>query len=84
MTVSKSHPIKQNGINKVIGHLNELQNEKKGADLYFAVPDEIYPTFNKQKFQTKQGNDAKRTPPNVHSIKQYSLKIPLDANMMIS
>ncbi|CAJ0887643.1 7597_t:CDS:10 [Entrophospora sp. SA101] len=50
-------------VNKLIKHLNELQNETKEAELYFAVPDEIYLTFNKQKFQTKQGNDAKRTPP---------------------
>nr|CAG8615155.1 10231_t:CDS:1 [Entrophospora candida] len=84
MTISNLHPIKQNKVNKLIKHLNELQNETKEAELYFAIPDEIYSTFNKQKFQTKQRNDAKRTPPIVYSIKQYSLKIPLDANMMAS
>ncbi|CAJ0899142.1 11703_t:CDS:2 [Entrophospora sp. SA101] len=78
MTVSNSHPIKQDGINKVIKYLNELQNETKEAELYFAVPGEIYLTFNKQKFQTKQGKDAGRTPQIVYSIKQYSFKIPLD------
>nr|CAG8537300.1 1209_t:CDS:2 [Entrophospora candida] len=37
-----------------------------------------------QKFQTKQGKNAERTPQIVHSIKQYSLKVPLDANMVAS
>ncbi|CAJ0745676.1 22035_t:CDS:2, partial [Entrophospora sp. SA101] len=69
---------------QVIKHLNELQNEENETELYFVVPDEIYLTFNKQKFQTKPGKNAERTPPIIHSIKQYSLKIPLDVNMMIS
>ncbi|CAJ0754190.1 19597_t:CDS:2 [Entrophospora sp. SA101] len=63
---------------QVIKHLNELQNEENETELYFVVPDEIYLTFNKQKFQTKPGKNAERTPPIIHSIKQYSLKIPLD------
>ena len=69
ITVSSKHPVKMRGLQYVKAALG-CQELK----LYFAVPENIYESFQKQPYHTQKGTEWKK---NVTGISQWAVCVPI-------
>ncbi|EFP82250.2 uncharacterized protein PGTG_07647 [Puccinia graminis f. sp. tritici CRL 75-36-700-3] len=73
-TVSKTHPIKHQGLSKALELVDESECRPK---LYFVVPSEIYPTYKSQPYHTKCGKVFMGNLGGVGKVEQWVLMIPM-------
>lgn len=73
MTVSDRHPINMKEMGKLLTAIDIPFN----TDIYFVVPNNIYPEFRAQKFLTQEGHSAKKLKTSIQNLKQYALNIDI-------
>jgi hypothetical protein len=76
ITVSNTHPIKHQGLSKALELVN---NSESNPRLYFVVPSNIYSTYKRQPYHTKDGTIYKRNLGDVGKVEQWALMIPIGA-----
>ena len=72
MTVSERHPINMNEMEKLL-----TGDFPFSPDIFFAVPNDIYPKFRAQEFITREGRSAKKLKASIRNLNQYALKIDI-------
>jgi hypothetical protein len=73
VTISPSHPVKQEPLRKILEKLPAKEN----ISLYFIVPDDDFETFTFQKYQDEQGNESQTIPKPIAMLEQWVLGVRL-------
>ena len=71
LTVAKQHPVKADLLNAITPKTNKTKPIE--FQHYFAVPDDIFPEFNRKQHAE---NEAKRVSFIIENIEQYALCLP--------
>ncbi|CAG8769914.1 21065_t:CDS:2, partial [Dentiscutata erythropus] len=72
MTISESHPIVKNGLEKYIN-----KNDNSDIKFYFVLLKEIYDSYQEQVLYSTKRTVIKNRPPWINRLKQYTLEIDL-------
>ncbi|KJE95746.1 hypothetical protein CAOG_009960 [Capsaspora owczarzaki ATCC 30864] len=75
MTVSRSHPVKSEGLRLAI---SRMPQQAGPAVLYFVVPSDIYPTFPRRTHLGVDGRVLETRPAEVDAAQQFALCIDID------
>ena len=73
ITISQSHPVKQEPLRKILEKLPAKEN----ISLYFIVPDDNFETFKFQNYQNEQGNVSQKVPKPIRMLEQWVLGVRL-------